>query len=131
MASESNIARYAALLILGIVVSVLYLPQFSEKAVLTLFPDVPSVTSLKNATKDVDGTKTEDSTVNVSSSSLERQPIKFWTTETGNMNKPGMEVDPTANMEPNGNNPNFPTRNNSDLSFRLAGIRKNYGTIYK
>ena len=27
-------------------------------------------------------------------------------------------------MEPNGNNPNFPTRNNSDLSFRLAGVSK-------
>ena len=89
MASESNIARYAVLLILGIVASVLYLPQFSDKAVLTLFPDVPSVT-----------------------------------TGTGNMNKPGMEVDATANMGPNGSNHNFPTRNNSDLSFRLAGISK-------
>ena len=81
MAVESNIARYAVLLILGVVASVLYLPQFSEKAVLTLLQNVPSM-NFKNATKDVDGTTAEDSTTNVSSSSLERQPIKFWTTGT-------------------------------------------------
>ena len=86
MASESNIARYAVLLIVGVVVSVLYLPQFSEKAVLTLFQNVPSMT-FKNATEDVDGTTTEDSTINVLFSSLERQPIKFGTTGIGSMNK--------------------------------------------
>ena len=86
MASESNIARYAVLLILGVVASLLYLPQFSEKAVLTLFPDVPSM-SFKNATKDVDGTTTKDSTTNASFSSLKRQTIKLWTTGTGSTNK--------------------------------------------
>ena len=84
MASESNIARYAVLLILGVVASVLYLPQFSDKAVLTLFPDVPSMT-FKTATEDVDNIKTKELMTNVSSSPFERQPIKFWTTGTGSM----------------------------------------------
>ena len=114
MAFESNIGRYVVLLILGIVASVLYLPQFSDKLVFTLFPNISSMT-FKNVTQDVDGIKTENSALYIST-----QSIKFSTTEKPTKS----EVDPTANKKAVSNNPNFPTRNNSDLSFRLAGIRK-------
>ena len=59
--------------------------------------------------------QTEDSWIHISS-----QSVKFPTTEKPTKS----EVAPAGIMEVNSNNPNFPTRNNSDLRFRLAGVRK-------
>ena len=116
-----EITRYVVLLILGIVAIVLYLPQFSDKIVFSHFPDFTSMI-FKNATGDVDVTKTENSTIDISYSLLERQSVKFGTTE--NITKSWIETERIATMEANDNNPNFPTRNKSDLSLRLAGISK-------
>ena len=114
MAFENNITRYVVLLILAIVASALYLPQLSDKVIFTLFPNILPKT-FRNVTQNVSGSKTEDLWIHILS-----QSVKFPTTEK--VTKP--EVVPAVNMEVNSKNPNFPTRNNFNLSFRWAGIRK-------